>query len=133
MMTTFLPLTKTKTKRKNMKTKKVSLVFIATGVAQQKAIRQKGFSLFLEEDFRIFIQRTAINATIQELSNQCTNKCNVAVFSSLKGAVVCIALRCCLLRNGSQVVVGCCCHGGGVIYWAPCMTFTLQHPPPWYY
>jgi hypothetical protein len=34
---------------------------------------KKGFSL-LEEDFRIFIQRTAIDAsTIQALSNQCTN------------------------------------------------------------
>jgi hypothetical protein len=74
MMTTFLPLTKTKTKRKNMKTKKVSLMFIATGVAQQKAVQQqKGFSLLEAEDFRIFIQRTAIDATIQALSNQCTN------------------------------------------------------------
>jgi hypothetical protein len=74
MMTTFLPLTKTKTMRKNMKTKKVSLMFIATGVAQQKAVQQqKGFSLLEAEDFRIFIQRTAIDATIQALSNQCTN------------------------------------------------------------
>ncbi len=72
-MTAFLPpkamQQETKTKAKKRKKTKVSLMIKATGVAQQKAIRQKGFSL-LEEDFQI-IQLTAINATVYALSNSC--------------------------------------------------------------
>ncbi len=63
-------------------------MFIATGVAQQKAIRQKGFSL-LEEDIRIFIQRTAINATTNTSTVKSVHKlvkcCGVLVFERSSG------------------------------------------------